>query len=819
MTDSINWCDLKKNAKHIGEVSTSRVDGSPTGAEILTSTDEVTGQVRDTLAGKLKKFDVQLSTQESEFEVKITSFENAFNNIANSQFIVTNFGNWSSVAGQQIVVGDELNGYEYPDDSGDVYAVNGSVTLPITRPSSPIGDSRFYLASAVNKSQIDELVDIYNPIFHTGYSSTLDKCRIPAICSDIQGNIYAFCDQRRGYSDVPNYINIGMRKSVDNGLTWSDIKIVMNRGTSNEEGISDPCVIYDGSNDTIYCFAVSTDKNINDPSANLVMYMSKSNDKGDSWTDPTPITTNTTNYKSFFQGPGNSVAKDGWIYVPIQYWHSSDPSDPISVVGAIRSNDGGVTWEELGIVQNSTQENALAFYGDRLIMTAKVGNGSGFGRVTYEYDFISNGWGPALWGQNKVSTQGSLLEVNIANKFHSLLKIENAKYFSAERKDLTLSVSHNGYNYRDVMIIRSELGMGYSSMTYTGNYLHILYEDSIGCVYKRLNLEDVLSTGGSINEHTLILSSISQTYDNGSVMGLHPDVVRVELKTKVELDSIVRGGDHDKLEVVVTGGSNENKITATSSIANSIYINSSVDSYINMTINSSMRLLQDSNNQWRVINFNDAAADRPTLIIDAATTELNLTPVMFYDSFYLASNTLSFVNISSILQSPRNYRPGLLKVLFKDRFVFSGIYTLGWDNQEAHYAFRSGMICEITLDHGKKPVISNASKIQVLSNDELLTYDASVGSLSVPLNVSSILFRGHVFSGDINFISAGLRDDALTVSAWGPGANQKFKSLVTNAPANFKQLYQVGGADVTLVEGGVLTVNVNSQVAAMTQSW
>ncbi|MGB0942964.1 MAG: hypothetical protein ACPGUE_11205 [Marinomonas sp.] len=154
MTDSINWCDLKKNAKHIGEVSTSKKDGSPTGVEILTSTNEVTGQERDTLAGKFKKMD------------------DAFSSITSSQFIVTNFGNWSTVAGQQIVTGDEMKGYEYPDDSGDVYAVKGSVTLPITRPSSPEGDDRFYLSSAVNVEKMrSEAASQLSLVYQSEWSS------------------------------------------------------------------------------------------------------------------------------------------------------------------------------------------------------------------------------------------------------------------------------------------------------------------------------------------------------------------------------------------------------------------------------------------------------------------------------------------------------------------------------------------------------------------------------------------------------------------------------------------------------------------------
>ena len=55
------FCELTKNIKHIGEVSTGRVDGSPSGAVINVSTNENTGETRDTLTGKLKSLIISCS--------------------------------------------------------------------------------------------------------------------------------------------------------------------------------------------------------------------------------------------------------------------------------------------------------------------------------------------------------------------------------------------------------------------------------------------------------------------------------------------------------------------------------------------------------------------------------------------------------------------------------------------------------------------------------------------------------------------------------------------------------------------------------------
>lgn len=71
-----------------------------------------------------------------------------------------NSGNWSTVAGTQLTEADRYKAWDYPDNSGDRYAVRGNVTLPITIPSAP--DNRFYLASAVNEARLKEFVNGQN---------------------------------------------------------------------------------------------------------------------------------------------------------------------------------------------------------------------------------------------------------------------------------------------------------------------------------------------------------------------------------------------------------------------------------------------------------------------------------------------------------------------------------------------------------------------------------------------------------------------------------------------------------------------------------
>lgn len=55
MAYEINFCETKEQLKHLGEVVTGKADGSPTGADIETSTLDYTGQVRETLTALLQK--------------------------------------------------------------------------------------------------------------------------------------------------------------------------------------------------------------------------------------------------------------------------------------------------------------------------------------------------------------------------------------------------------------------------------------------------------------------------------------------------------------------------------------------------------------------------------------------------------------------------------------------------------------------------------------------------------------------------------------------------------------------------------------------
>lgn len=70
----INFCNTKEQLNHLGEVVTGKVDGSPTGADIDTSTLPYTGQVRKTLPALEGEYEQSITDKEVEADAAIDSY-------------------------------------------------------------------------------------------------------------------------------------------------------------------------------------------------------------------------------------------------------------------------------------------------------------------------------------------------------------------------------------------------------------------------------------------------------------------------------------------------------------------------------------------------------------------------------------------------------------------------------------------------------------------------------------------------------------------------------------------------------------------------
>ena len=126
-------------------------------------------------------------------------------------------------------------------------------------------------------------------LFSTDSNQDVSCYRIPSLIMAQNGDLIAAIDERKincGDLRTNKDINIVIRRSEDNGVTWSEIKTVVDLPLG--ESASDPSMILDETTEKIFLFFNYMDLNTN-PEVYYLRYIS-SNDHGRTWSKPIDIT-------------------------------------------------------------------------------------------------------------------------------------------------------------------------------------------------------------------------------------------------------------------------------------------------------------------------------------------------------------------------------------------------------------------------------------------------------------------------------------------------------------------------------------------------
>ncbi len=143
-------------------------------------------------------------------------------------------------------------------------------------------------ATKIEKSvQSIELLE-NRALFISGTEKT-HTFRIPALITTLNGDLLACCDARRDSSrDLiwERDIDIVIKRSSDNGKTWSDMEIVCDYGDGKPA--SDPSFILDGTTGEIFCFYNYMDQD--HAPKEFRLYVQSSTDHGRTWGKARDIT-------------------------------------------------------------------------------------------------------------------------------------------------------------------------------------------------------------------------------------------------------------------------------------------------------------------------------------------------------------------------------------------------------------------------------------------------------------------------------------------------------------------------------------------------
>lgn len=214
---------------------------------------------------------------------------------------------------------------------------------------------------------------VFQDLFNTTMSQDVSCYRIPAIVTAPNGDLIAAIDER-----VPNCgdlrtntnVNIIVRRSADNGKTWSAIEKVLD--FPEGQSASDPSMIVDSVTNEVFMFYnfmnLDTEKDV------YYLHVVKSNDNGKTWGTPQDITSQITkpewhdDFKFITSGRGIQTRSGKLLHTMVNL------NSGLHLFG---SDDHGKTWYFIDTsIQPADESKVIELSDGTLMINARV-NGAG----------------------------------------------------------------------------------------------------------------------------------------------------------------------------------------------------------------------------------------------------------------------------------------------------------------------------------------------------------------------------------------------------------------------------------------------------------
>ena len=181
-------------------------------------------------------------------------------------------------------------------------------------------------------------------------------CRIPALEVTAFGAVLAFCEGRRDGSGDTGQIDLLLRRSDDGGRTWGPSRVIVTRPDMT---CGNPAPVLDRHTGTIwlpFCMnrADGDEALIRRGLAPRTVWVTRSDDDGETWADPVEITADVKRpgWTWYATGPCHAIQlRSGRLVVPCDF-RSLDAETGVEARHAhvITSDDHGATWQVGGIV-------------------------------------------------------------------------------------------------------------------------------------------------------------------------------------------------------------------------------------------------------------------------------------------------------------------------------------------------------------------------------------------------------------------------------------------------------------------------------------
>ncbi len=192
--------------------------------------------------------------------------------------------------------------------------------------------------------------------------------RIPALIATRGGVLLAFCEGRKDSRSDAGNIDLIVKRSRDNGLTWSTQSVIADFGTDT---IGNPCPVEDKTTGVIWLLLTRnpghlTEREIEKDASKgtRTVWVTHSRDGGETWAAPIDITASTKDpgWGWYATGPGNGIqTRSGRLVIPCDHRRFVGQERHSHI---IYSDDHGETWKLGGSANRDTNECAVAELAD-----------------------------------------------------------------------------------------------------------------------------------------------------------------------------------------------------------------------------------------------------------------------------------------------------------------------------------------------------------------------------------------------------------------------------------------------------------------------
>ena len=205
--------------------------------------------------------------------------------------------------------------------------------------------------------------------------------RIPAVVVTKQETLLAFCEGRRNGRGDSGDIDLIVRRSTDNGRTWSEPTVVWDDGGNT---CGNPAPVVDRDTGVVWLPMTWNHGSDNERAIKAgtsreprQAYVTRSEDDGLTWAPPVRISdaVRRDHWRWYATGPGNAIQlvrgpHKGRLLIPANHSDHSDPDAHPYRSHVFWSDDHGKSWQLGGVHEDRSNESALVERVDGSILQA-----------------------------------------------------------------------------------------------------------------------------------------------------------------------------------------------------------------------------------------------------------------------------------------------------------------------------------------------------------------------------------------------------------------------------------------------------------------